>query len=194
MLELPQKMRVIGIVAATTGLRISEVVGLKWMNIHRKTLQMDVTRSVVDGIVGKCKTETFRRPVPIDEFTTAELVAWNEKLATPSRRTGSSRANEFRAKCRPWADTLDRLPATGRKAGRNHKVGRISYLPAYLLNAAQIEWRRCQSGSGIDAPRKHLHNDEHLHEGSDFSQSARRKAGWSMFFWIVLGSAAEDAA
>jgi integrase len=79
MLKLPQKMRVIGIVAATTGLRISEVLGLKWMDIDWKTLQMDVTRSVVDGIVGKCKTETSRRPVPIDEFTTAELLAWKRE-------------------------------------------------------------------------------------------------------------------
>jgi integrase len=57
-LELPHKMRVIGIVAATTGLRISEVLGLKWKDIDWKALQMEVTRSVVDGIVGKCKTET----------------------------------------------------------------------------------------------------------------------------------------
>jgi integrase len=34
MLELPQKMRVIGNMAATTGLRISEVLGLKWMDIR----------------------------------------------------------------------------------------------------------------------------------------------------------------
>jgi integrase len=59
-LELPHKMRVIGIVAATTGLRISEVLGLKWKDINWKSLQMEVTRSVVDGIVGKCKTETSR--------------------------------------------------------------------------------------------------------------------------------------
>jgi integrase len=39
MLELPQKMRVIGIMAATTGLRISEVLGLKWMDIDWKALQ-----------------------------------------------------------------------------------------------------------------------------------------------------------
>ncbi|WP_165420143.1 hypothetical protein [Edaphobacter modestus] len=57
MLELPQKMRVIGIVAATTGLRISEILGLWWMGIDWKTLQMDVTpvgrgrycREVQDG-------------------------------------------------------------------------------------------------------------------------------------------------
>jgi len=40
MLALSQKMRVIGIVAATTGLRISEVLGLKWVDIDWKTLQM----------------------------------------------------------------------------------------------------------------------------------------------------------
>ena len=38
MLELPDKMRLIGVVAATTGLRISEVLGLKWMDIDWKTL------------------------------------------------------------------------------------------------------------------------------------------------------------
>ena len=40
---------------------------------------MEVTRSVVDGIVGKCKTETSRRPVPIDEFTVGELLAWKRE-------------------------------------------------------------------------------------------------------------------
>jgi integrase len=41
MLKLPQKMRVIGIVAPTTGLRISEVLGLKWKDIDWKALQME---------------------------------------------------------------------------------------------------------------------------------------------------------
>lgn len=54
-------------------------MGLKWMDIDWKTLQMEVTRSVVDGIVGKCKTETSRRPVPIDEFTADELLSWKRE-------------------------------------------------------------------------------------------------------------------
>lgn len=79
MVELPVKMRVIGIVDATTGLRISEVLGLKWKDIDWVILQMDVTRSVVDGFVGKCKTEASRRPVPIDRFTAEELSVWKKE-------------------------------------------------------------------------------------------------------------------
>ena len=67
------------------------------------------------------------------------------------------------------------LPTTSRKAGRNHEMGRLPYLPAHLLKAAQSERGRCQSGAGIDAPRKHLHDDEHLHEGSDVSQAGSAK-------------------
>jgi hypothetical protein len=33
----------------------------------------------VDGIVGKCKAETSRRPVPIDKLTTAELLVWKRE-------------------------------------------------------------------------------------------------------------------
>ena len=44
--------------------------------INWNQLQMDVVRSVVDGIVGKCKTETSRRPVPIDQFTADEVAEW----------------------------------------------------------------------------------------------------------------------
>jgi integrase len=60
-LELPHKMRVIGFVAATTGLRISEVLGLKWMDIHWRALHMEVTRSVVDGIRGKVQDRGFQQ-------------------------------------------------------------------------------------------------------------------------------------
>lgn len=119
MLELPQKMRVIGIVAATTGLRISEVLGLKWTDIDWKTLQMDVTRSVVDGIVGKCKTETSRRPVPIDSFTAGELVAWKKETCYAGLEDWGVASERARGKMPPWADTLlDRfLQPAAKRAG-----------------------------------------------------------------------------
>ena len=39
-LKLPQKVRTLGIICATTGLRISEVLGLKWSDIDWKKLEM----------------------------------------------------------------------------------------------------------------------------------------------------------
>jgi len=139
MLELPQKMRLIGIVAATTGLRISEVLGLKWMDIDWKTLQMEVTRSVVDGIVGRCKTETSRRPVPIDEFTADELSSWKKETCYAKPDDWVFASEKVQGKMPPWTDTLlDRfLQPAAKRAGITKWVGFHSFRHTYstLLKA-----------------------------------------------------------
>ncbi len=138
-LELPHKMRVIGIVAATTGLRISEVLGLKWKDIDWKSLQMEVTRSVVDGIVGKCKTETSRRPVPVDEFTTAELLAWRRETAYAEPEDWVFASEKVQGRMPPWSDTLlDRfLQPAAKRAGITKWVGFHTFRHTYstLLKA-----------------------------------------------------------
>jgi integrase len=119
MLKLPQMMRVIGIVAATTGLRIGEVLGLKWLDIDWKESQMNVTRSVVDGIIGKCKTETSRRPVPLDAFTRNELLGWQRETCYAKPEDWVFASARAGGKMPPWADTLlDRiLQPAAQKAG-----------------------------------------------------------------------------
>jgi len=142
MLELSQRMRVIGIVAATTGLRISEVLGLKWMDIDWKTLQMDVTRSVVNGIVGKCKTETSRKPVPIDEFTATELLAWKQETCYAAPEDWVFASDRVKGKMPPWADTLlDRfLQPAAKRAGITKWVGFHTFRHTYsTLLAANHE-------------------------------------------------------
>jgi integrase len=51
-----------------TGLRRGELAGLKWTDIDLLNLQIDVSRSVVDQHMGRCKTEISQKPVPIDEY------------------------------------------------------------------------------------------------------------------------------
>lgn len=125
MLELPQKMRAIGIVAATTGLRISEVLGLKWMDIDWKTLQMEVTRSVVDGIVGRCKTETSRRPVPSTSSPLMSCCPGKRKPATPKPDDWVFASEKVQGKMPPWTNTLlDRfLQPAAKRAGITKWVG-----------------------------------------------------------------------
>ena len=139
MLELSQKMRVVGIVAATTGLRISEVLGLKWGDIDWKALQMEVTRSVVDGIVGKCKTETSRRPVPIDRFTAGELLAWQKESCYAGPEDWVFASERVQGRMPPWADTLlDRfLQPAAKQAGITKWVGFHTFRHTYstLLKA-----------------------------------------------------------
>jgi integrase len=138
-LELPPKMRVIGIVAATTGLRISEVLGLKWKDIDWEKLQMEVTRSVVDGVIGKCKTETSRRPVPIDEFTTDELLSWRRETTYAEPEDWVFASEKVQGRMPPWADTLlDRfLQPAAKRAGITKWVGFHTFRHTYstLLKA-----------------------------------------------------------
>jgi integrase len=139
MLKLPQKMRVIGIVAATTGLRISEVLGLKWKDIDWKEAQMNVTRSVVDGIIGKCKTEASRKPVPIDSFTAGELRTWKKETCYAEPEDWVFASERVGGKMPPWSDTLlDRiLQPAAKKAGITKWVGFHTFRHTYstLLKA-----------------------------------------------------------
>lgn len=50
--------RTLVLLAASTGLRQSEIFGLKWGDIDFAQKTMSVTRSVVYGVVGPCKTES----------------------------------------------------------------------------------------------------------------------------------------
>lgn len=137
--ELPQKMRVIGIVAATTGLRISEVLGLKWKDIDWKSSQMEVTRSVVDGVIGKCKTETSRRPVPIDSLTAQEMLAWKQETAYAEPEDWVFASEHVQGRMPPWPDTLlDRvLQPAAKRAGIKKWVGFHTFRHTYstLLKA-----------------------------------------------------------
>lgn len=46
--------------AATTGLRVSELLGLKWHDISFDTLEIHLSRAIVNGVVGDVKTEAAR--------------------------------------------------------------------------------------------------------------------------------------
>src|SRR5882724_13343369 len=57
--------RTLVLLAASTGLRQSELFGLKWGDINFAQGTMNVTRSIVYGVVGPCKTESSQKPVPV---------------------------------------------------------------------------------------------------------------------------------
>lgn len=56
--------RTLVLLATSTGLRQSELFALKWGDIDFAGGTMSVTRSIVYGVVGRCKTESSQKPVP----------------------------------------------------------------------------------------------------------------------------------
>ncbi len=63
--HLALRERTLVLLAASTGLRQSELFGLKWRDVDLERGELSVTRSIVFGVVGRCKTESSQKPVPL---------------------------------------------------------------------------------------------------------------------------------
>jgi integrase len=59
-------------------LRQSELFGLKWGDINLAQGTMNVTRSIVCGVVGPCKTESSQKPMPVQPIVLDGLAKWRE--------------------------------------------------------------------------------------------------------------------
>src|SRR6266704_2490944 len=66
-----------------TGLRQSELFALKWKDVDFSNQQLWVTRSIVQQVVGRCKTEASQKPVPLHDHLIRSLRSWNRR--TPYR-------------------------------------------------------------------------------------------------------------
>lgn len=79
--QLSHRDRAMALLDVVTGLRRSELIGLKWLDVDFEQLELSVTRSVYRQRVGRCKTEISRKPVPLDPWVAEELLTW--KRAAP---------------------------------------------------------------------------------------------------------------
>lgn len=77
--ELTGVNHLLVLLAASTGLRQSELFALKWKDLDFESKQASVTRSIVHQVVGKCKTETSQKPVPLDSRLIEELQKWRRE-------------------------------------------------------------------------------------------------------------------
>jgi integrase len=70
--------RTLVLLAFGTGLRMSELFGLKWHDIDFQKNEISVTRSIVFQVVGPCKTEASQKPVPLDSRLAEALKVWRD--------------------------------------------------------------------------------------------------------------------
>lgn len=92
---LREPYRTMVLTALCLGLRVSELLSLRWSDFDFDNLKVSVVRSVVRGVVDRCKTEASEDDLPLDPAFAAALLAYREIGAPssddwvfPSPRTG----------------------------------------------------------------------------------------------------------
>ena len=76
LVELKDPWRTAVFVAATTGLRVSELLALKWQDCDFISGQLNLCRGIVRQQVGEMKSEASRKPLPLDSGLAKVMLAW----------------------------------------------------------------------------------------------------------------------
>ncbi len=74
--ELKDPFRTMVFLAASTGLRVSELLALKWGDIGFGALEINLTRAIVHQVVGEMKTEASKKPLALDNSLAEILIDW----------------------------------------------------------------------------------------------------------------------
>jgi integrase len=74
--ELSDPWRTAVYVAVTTGLRVSELLALKWADMKFSLGEIRLSRGIVRQHIGEMKTEASRKPVPLDAGLADVLLNW----------------------------------------------------------------------------------------------------------------------
>jgi len=88
--DLRLREQTLVLLAVTTGLRKGELFALKWKDVDFENRQLSVTRSIVQHVVGACKTESSQKPVPLHDGLITALRGWHLHTPTAAQRVGCS--------------------------------------------------------------------------------------------------------
>lgn len=123
--ELGLRERAMIILDALTGIRRSELMGLKWKDVDFIGGRIEITRSVVDQVTGKCKTEASQKPVVIDEHISRALLAWRQESVFTSPEDWVWASPQRKGQQPLWLSTIMRyyIQPAARRAGIQKKIG-----------------------------------------------------------------------
>ena len=82
--HLPLREQAMVTLAGSTGLRRSEMFALRWSDICMQTMQVYVTRAIVQNKVGRVKTPASRKPVPLHSSVMSTLSDWRCQSPYPA--------------------------------------------------------------------------------------------------------------
>jgi integrase len=129
--SMPDRYRLMVLIAQCVGLRVSEIMGLQWGDFDFEAGTLLIRRGVVHGRVGETKTEYSRDAVPLDSELAAVMLEWRKQSTAQYAKdwvfqnpvTGKPYHQEQIQK--------DYLKAAGKKAGLNFSLGWHTFRHTY---------------------------------------------------------------
>ena len=106
--NLREPVRTMVLVDISTGLRVGELLALQWRDIDFESLEISVTRSISLQHIGECKTETSRKPVPMDAEIAESLWRWRQNSGYPDLEDWVFASPHSQGKQPYWPGTLYR--------------------------------------------------------------------------------------
>lgn len=74
--QLSTRDKAMVMLIGSTGLRRSEMIALTWSDLNMRTMEVNVLRSCFRNRIGKAKTESSRRTVPLHPLVLNVLLQW----------------------------------------------------------------------------------------------------------------------
>lgn len=140
--------RTLVLLAVTTGLRRSELFALKWKDVDFQTKQIHVTRSIVQNVVGICKTESSQKPVPAHDDLVETLHQWHRQTPYQSSESWvfASPANQGRWPYLAQQIMQRHILPVARKLGISKRIGWHTFRHTYstLLRSTGAELKIMQ--------------------------------------------------
>jgi integrase len=123
--KLDVRERTLVLLDAATGLRVSELLALRWEDVDFKTLELSVTRSIWHQVVGDCKTEASAKPVPLDSYMAEDLLRWRRISPYPMPHDWVFASPTMRGKQPYWPDNLMKryIRPVAKAAGIHKRIG-----------------------------------------------------------------------
>ena len=81
--HLKEPCRTAVLLDASSGLRVGELLGLRWEDIDFENLEINLTRAVVKQKITRCKNEASRKPIPLDSELAEVLLSWRRQSPYP---------------------------------------------------------------------------------------------------------------
>ena len=183
---LAQPYRTIVLIALCFGLRISEILGLRWTDFDFKRSAVLILRSAVGKRLNKLKTECSQDEVPLERGFIVELKKWQAlclesegQWLFPSPATGRPlHADSIRA---------DYLVPTGLQLG----LGRIGFHTFRHTYRAWLD----ETGAPVGVQQKlmrHAHISTTMDQYGNASMEAKRKANRPVVQRLLKRTAANE--